>query len=540
MLAATQRPPSRIRALTITLLLFFTLIQLAYITRLPLVMDEFDGAYEAYRLRHSIPYIHYAPYKTVVGYYVETLPTFFATTVWGRIQAIRIELVLINAAMLAFAAWYLRRLARPLAIAAALALLIVCSTFLERSAELRVDMLTGWAGLVSLLLLLDRRYTPAGALAGMSFLLSQKGAFYLIAGGIALGALLLLERKVRPAALFAATATVVIAAYVALWSLVAPMRTVLSATFLGAVNAAAVPNYEIRARYWSQVLRRDPMVFILAAIAIWLLLRSRDHMRKVAAIYAIVVLAQAIAYPQPWPYFFVLLFPTLFVLHALLFDQWTPKPAIAGLIVLAGIVYPAHRFVVALSRSSAYQRYNVALASAVLRAGDTYLAGTDIIHDREQTIPMLSRLDATMLQAVRQMPPASQQFLIAGLERHPPKVVIGNYRIYNLPLPFREFLVANYARLSGSIWTYAPIAPADGRLTIAFAERYRVESRSAQSVVIDGRKLPNGGDVMLQAGVHRIEATGPVRLRLLPLDAERALDPEFVEEQSFYPRVYDY
>lgn len=53
----------------------------------------------------------------------------------------------------------------------------VCmSCFLERSAELRVDMLTGLVGLFAFLLVIQRKPVSAGIVAGLSFMVSQKGA----------------------------------------------------------------------------------------------------------------------------------------------------------------------------------------------------------------------------------------------------------------------------------------------------------------------------------------------------------------------------
>lgn len=125
------------------LVLAYCLIETVYVLRLPVVMDEFDGAYEAYRLRHELPYRDYLPYKTVLGYFIEAIPALLPVKVWPRIMAIKIALVLINTAMLAAAGRYLARFFDRTAVIAALVLLIVCSNFLERSAELRVDMLKG-------------------------------------------------------------------------------------------------------------------------------------------------------------------------------------------------------------------------------------------------------------------------------------------------------------------------------------------------------------------------------------------------------------
>ena len=57
-------------------------LQFLYISHLPLVMDEFDGAYEVYHLRHALPYRDFLPYKTVLGYFVQTLGTFAGSRVF--------------------------------------------------------------------------------------------------------------------------------------------------------------------------------------------------------------------------------------------------------------------------------------------------------------------------------------------------------------------------------------------------------------------------------------------------------------------------
>src|ERR1700737_1993487 len=92
-----------------------------------------------------------------------------------------------------------------------------------------------------------------------------------------------------------------------------------------------------------------------------------------------------------------MLWPTLFVLHAFFFDAVRlPRWAVVA-IGVGGVLYPAMRLPVVLKRDNVYQRYNVNLAHSILDPGDTYIAGTDIVHDREQFPRALARLDAFML-----------------------------------------------------------------------------------------------------------------------------------------------
>jgi hypothetical protein len=204
-------------------------------------------------------------------------------------------------------------------------------------------------------------------------------------------------------------------------------------------------------------------------------------------------------------------------------------------------VYPAHRIVIALARSNEYQLYNVRLAETLLGPGETYLAGDDIIHDRQQSPREFDRVDALGLQRVTREWPRIAGRVYEELRLSPPKLVIGTYRVYNLPRPFLEAVDSSYARLSGSIRLYAPLIEA-GRHTgvLGFGGRYQVDSRNGSAVMIDGLTIASGQRVELRRGTHTVVASGPVRLRLIPPEVERLLDPRFVEEQDFYPSVYEY
>jgi hypothetical protein len=311
----------RFRSSVLLIVLFFIAIQVFYAQRLALVMDEFDGVYEAYRLRHEIPYRDFVPYKTVLGYYVQFPATLAASTVWGRIIALKFELIVINAIMLAAAAFYLSRFLSRGAVTLALAMLTASTVMLERAGEVRVDMLTAWAGLWSFLFLIRRRFALAGALCAVSFAISQKAALYVIASNVVMMVAILIDRDrradVRHFLSFNAAAAAGLAAYLAFWSAIADPQTVLRATFLSASQTAVNVDYDIQWRFWSQVLRRNFFLFLLAGAAlVFLLRRGTDVAGRTIAIYAVMLLLLCGLYTQPWPYFFVILFPTLFVLIA--------------------------------------------------------------------------------------------------------------------------------------------------------------------------------------------------------------------------------
>jgi hypothetical protein len=538
----------RFRSSVLLIVLFFVAIQVLYAQQLALVMDEFDGAYEAYRLRHEIPYRDFVPYKTVLGYYVQFPATLAASTVWGRITALKFELIIINAIMLAAAAFYLSRFLSRRAVALALAMLAASTVMLERAGEIRVDMLTAWAGLWSFLFLIRRRFALAGALCAVSFAISQKAALYVIASNVVMIVGIIVGRDRRSAVQnflsFNAAAAASLAAYLAFWSALGDPQTVLRATFLSASQTAVNVAYDIQWRFWSQVLLRNFFVFMIAGTALVSLSRVReDAVARTIALYAGALLLLCAVYTQPWPYFFVILFPTLFVLTAAFFDLLDrnrfPRFLLAACVVL-GILYPLHRLLVVPRRSNDYQRYNVRLATALLAGNETYLAANDIVHDREQTVRPLSRLDAIGLSLLKDQGPEKHQQLIADLDRDPPKLVIGTYRIYNLPPAMISYVMEGYARVSGSVYLYAPLVrKGQSTFNLRFSGRYRIEVQSGQGATIDDNQLPNGTMIDLRAGPHRIATPAPLRLRLLPAGIEGLIDPEYAEERVFYPQVYD-
>ena len=231
--------------------------------------------------------------------------------------------------------------------------------------------------------------------------------------------------------------------------------TIVRSTFFAAARQALVGVYEIRGHFWAQILLRNPMVFVLAIVAVCVLLR-KGAMQQLLAIYGAAILIQGAAYKQPWPYFFPILLPTLFVLHAAMFESIKMRRwAVAG-IALVGVIYPLTRLPVVLRRDNAYRRYDVKVASALLGPRDTYIAGTDIVHDHEQTIRPLERLDGFMLVKLGATPTATLASYVRALDERHPKLFIANYRVYGMPRALLDFIDTDYARLSGSILSYAP------------------------------------------------------------------------------------
>ncbi len=563
--ALTRDPVSPARYLVAVglLCLFYLVIQLVYIERLPLAPDEFASARAGFRLGEEVPYRDFRPYKTVLGYYVQLPVLLLNADPWSGLLWTKREMALLNTAAICLAAACLARRFRREAVLLALGLLVTMSTFLERSSDLRVDMMTSLAGCASLLLLLGRRPGWAGLAAGLSFLVSQKGIYYLLAGGAALAVAWLVRgrrpRELRGVVAFGLAAAGIVVAYLAGWAAVSSGSKVFAATFLSHGDIALKDVYRgvVNVRgYWWQTVRRNPFFYGLAVWALVRLLRDRRAGKRedralLLVVYGTVVLALGLWHRQPWPYFFVLLIPTFSVLHASYFDAVLESAApgrrrlALPLLVLylgAGVAWPvAGRLPRALERDSGFQRHMVRLADALLDEGETYLAGVDLLYRRRQAVPALAWLDLPQLQRLRGMTTDALDGVIADLERTPPKLVVLNYRFQNLPRPILDYLRQRYRPFWGSMLLYGRRAAAGEAIDLAFGGAYRVlVAAGIGAGRIGGRAVRSGDVVLLERGRYRNDGEVDWSLSLWPADWEALADPTFKEPQELFPRVYEF
>ena len=369
-------------------------------------MDEFDGANEAYQLLDLTPYRDYRPYKTVLGYYVQLPPLLLTSDLWTGLMLSKFWLALINAAAIFASTLVSASIFSPPAALVGQLLLISVTTFLERSSEIRVDMLTAWFGLASFLLLLNKRWAVAGALAGASFLVSQKGIYYIAAANAAAGIFWLFEsrdrRTFRNLIMMNLAVVSVIAAYIAFWGMLSTPSSVFSATFLSHGTIVFADLYDLE-EHWTRTLTRNPLFYwgavagmVALAVGRWRGQAGGRHLMTAA--YAAVLFALCRWHKQPWPYFFVLLIPTLMVVHVAIADIVWRRPGwrtIAGAaVLLLGVGWPLTYMPGILERDHAYQRDVIRLSHAMLDKNDTYLAGNDILYDRHQAHAALRRLSA--------------------------------------------------------------------------------------------------------------------------------------------------
>jgi len=405
-----------------------------------------------------------------------------------------------------------------------------------------------------LLALLDGRVWRAGLLAGVSFLVSQKGVYYALAGAAGLGLDWWLSGRERERFLmglrFGLAAALPVMAYFGGFGWLASAPSTAAGIVANPIRIAFGDFYDMN-HFWIQTLVRNPGFWAaMVAGLVVLFRRHRDTRDRVLLGYGASLLALCLWHKQPWPYFFVLLLPTGFVLATRWFDGELRdlaardgralRRAIALYIAL-GVLVPLSRIPTVLSRDNSAQRATVALAADLLEPADHYLGGLEFIYTHRQ-VPGLSWLDGPRLSALDARDDDGLAALARSFVEARPRIVIWNYRIARLPDHLRERIRGTHAPLFGNLLIYSPtLAP--GELDLWFGGRYALSGPRGGAIAIDGRPLSIAGELRLEAGPHTIE-TGPgYRLHLVPDDIGARvaqLDPALARPQPLFEAPYRY
>lgn len=522
-----------------------------------LIMDEFLLISWSGDLVSGLrPYVDFIPYKTVLGSYVYCLP-FFVTDKIENILLLGRQLGFLTAvaSIAVLGVLHKRVFSSPKGALWAVLWTLTCSTFLERSFRIRVEMLTTLLALLAVWQFVSiqnwRRNLMAGIWLCLAFCVTQKAAFFIFAFFVAywLAYAKPAARPVRDFVVFGAAGLFVFLVYVVVFGFGGHYVEVVKTTLLGKSLAAVTleSSYEGLYRFYGQTFWRN-MVFygmsfsgLLYVLISW---RSEAWEKKFAATFTLIVLLLLIVHRKPWPYVFVMVIPFLGLfaghLSQTVFDalKGSPRLLVALAVLLCVIVIPnsIRRFTEHMQIDIFPQLQTVRSAEAALGLDDVYFDGICMIGTRRHV--RLGSLDGTGAEAP--LDNWSQIFdkrrrsillenwetegprLFEALRKAQCKVIIHNYRFESIPDEFQEFIDRHYTLMdlnvyvSGSEITSSPqtVHPIWG------GDYGFLAKGDCRNVEIDGRPVSElDGKIHLEPGEYTVRYEGNGSLLLVPIEA---------------------
>lgn len=310
----------------VALFLIYLIFQLLYIPHAALSVDELWFAQHIFQYTHKLPYRDFLPYKTVLGYYLLSIPFYFSHTVLAPLYYIKDEIAIINTVLFAVTSIWLTRFFLPKAVLLTSLLVIANQLFLIYSVDLRVDMLTCWLGLISFLFLLSNRAGFAGFALAIGFLISQKALWFFAATNLAfLTYWLIAERNwqtVRAVIKFNLCTAIPIAFYLLFWSWLSSPAIVMQSVFYEGYTQAKITWYaQIYYLCWHVIMSNGPFLVLLWPLTWVSLIIHQGHdkyfaQRIFVTVFAFVIMAFIISYQQAFPYNIVYSVPVFLLIYA--------------------------------------------------------------------------------------------------------------------------------------------------------------------------------------------------------------------------------
>lgn len=486
------------------------------------------------------PYAAYQPFKTQVGillYWIAFLLSDKMETILLLCRHIGFAVAVLSLGLLFLLQRRVFQTTRSGLWAVLWALL--CTTFLERSFRIRVDMFATGLALAGLYLFFRltawRRPLAAAALLCLAFCATQKSAYFIIA--FVVSYLLVYRREsphwLREFLVFAVAGMVLFAGYVAIFGHGGYYANVLKATFWHekTVGLATERQYEIASSFYWQTFSRNVLFYglsfagLVAALASW---RERSWEQRFLACFTLALLALFAMHRDVWPYVFVIVIPFLACYAAFLSEiilqalrKW-PKVAVlpVGILLFLTGFLAVRQHIDHLRIRCVDQLPTIRTAEAFLGPEDTYYDGIRMIGTRKSANRLL--LERTALKNLLASWKTEGPRFLDDLIQAQCKVIIYNYRLEYLPPRFQRFLEAHYVLLGRSVYVSgSEITASPQEVDVVWPGRYGfLAGGEVRSLSIDGQIV---NDVRkrshLSQGKHRIAFDGDTAALLVPESA---------------------
>lgn len=290
-----------------------------------LSVDEFWFAHRIYQYKDGIPYRDFAPYKTVLGYYLLLPAMMYSKGILQTLFFTKDFIAVLNMTMLFIASLWLTRFFSRIGVLISLLMMLSSEIFITYSTHLRVDLLGYWLCLFALLWLLENRFILAGIFFGLGFAITQKVIWYIAAAN---GAIIIhwlfnqhQRKNILNLVIFNISIVSIIASYILFWSWMVNWNTVVASVFGEASAMYQLDWYDnTRKLFWEIILQYNPLIFMLWPLTLLSVFVTYDEdksyqSRLIIVSTAFIILLCLIPYKQVFPYYMQVTIPILFLLY---------------------------------------------------------------------------------------------------------------------------------------------------------------------------------------------------------------------------------
>lgn len=437
-----------------------------------------------------------------------------------------------------------------------------CSTFLEHSFSIRVDMLStmlSLAAVYSYLFLSSRwRYILSGLILGVAFCVTQKSIYFIISFSFAHFASSKrndLKRRFLEYLYWAASAGLVFVVYVLVMGAGGHYKTVIdqvlfSSTLMKVALSVEYPN--MSQFYWQTFSRNFSFYtlgigWLLVTLGRW---KQIDRRKKFISVFAASLLLFVGMHKAPWPYTFLLIIPYLGIFigyfsfcigQAIRRSSMKLILLVPVVVVLASVcTFATQRGLDRLDATSARQMSVVRVAEGMLSEKDTYFDGIWMINSRRHATPdILQRADLlTVLDRWKE----EKSRLLSQMIESKCKVVIYNYRLFALPDDFKNFVTKHYLPVFSNVFVSGYSTRAHrGHFSVIWPGKYALAIRGeSERLIIDGREIGRSDRTIdLSAGEHHIDFSGNGEVVLMPADSLYYLEKNNARFDTPFFRLFE-
>lgn len=515
--------------------------------------DAFIIAAVSNKLSFLTPYVDYPPFKNQLAKYILYLPSLLFSK-WNYLESLRYLATcfyLANASLIFYFIHSHKLIKKEHYLA--LLLLFLSPTILETFYYVRIDQITNFFFFLGVFFFYKKNRFHKEVLAPLffanSFLCSQKVLVLIIPFSIIWFFEEIIERKKGTVYLLKSILYFLIplCLYIAYWSLRSDLNTVLKAFFLKTSTIKNVVDvYWVEDPViWFRIIKKNIGIFLFALFGLTTIAiesyKDKSQLKYLIATLTFVIL-QAM-YPVVYNYnmgkvFPVLLFIGIFYIHR--HKDQLPTRQFNFLLILL-VTIQLFNLSSSFNKGKKIQKHNYDLAQEISQQNPSsyHISGFRILFPTPKTPPNLQWIDRFKLAELLTSSKKELNSIFEDLDNHQVAFWVQSKITNNLLLNdyFANYFYENFTHFYGSIHTRSKkILATQSSFSIPIPGNYKIYSKGAKNLLIDGKEIQNQAVLFLDHSKHTIafHNKGSIRIQFIPTKIKKRYPEQYSSRTNFF------